>query len=96
MHYRELPLASKSIEGLPKLMQIKHDGVCNGGAKGKSTKKTFPSSESNAKGILEIIHSDVCGPMSSSSLSGYVYYVSFIDDFQGRHGYTSSRTKMKY
>ena len=44
-------------------------------------KKTFPSSESKAKGILEIIHSDVCGPMSSSSLSEYVYYVSFIDDF---------------
>ena len=33
------------------------------------------------KGILEIIHSDVCSPMSSSSLSGYVYYVSFIDYF---------------
>ena len=27
------------------------------------------------------IHSDLCRPMSSSSLSGYVYYVSFIDDF---------------
>ena len=45
------------------------------------TQKTFPSSESKAKGILEIIHSDVCGPMSSSSLSRYVYYVSFIDNF---------------
>ena len=41
----------------------------------------FPSSESKAKGILEILHSDVCGPMSSNSLSGYVYYVSFIDYF---------------
>ena len=51
--------------------------------KGKHTKKTFAISESKAKGILEIIHSDVCGPMSSSSLSGYVYYVSFIDDFSG-------------
>ena len=39
---------------------------------------TFPSSESKDKGILEIAHSDVCGPMSSSSLSRYVYYVSFI------------------
>ena len=47
----------------------------------KNTKKTFPSSESKAKRILEIIHSDVWGPMSSSSLSGYVYYVSFIDDY---------------
>ena len=49
--------------------------------KGKNTKNTFPSSESKSKGILEIINSDVCGPMSSSSLSGYVYYISFIDDF---------------
>ena len=48
---------------------------------GKNTKKTFPSSESKEKGILEIIHSDVCGPMLSSSLSGYAYYVSFIDEF---------------
>jgi hypothetical protein len=30
---------------------------------------------------LELIHSDVCGPMPSSSISGYVYYVSFIDDY---------------
>ena len=80
MHYRALPIASKAIEGLPEI-QAKHDGVCKGCAKGKNTKKTFPSSESKAKGILEIIHSDVCDHMSSSSLSGYAYYVSFIDDF---------------
>ena len=33
------------------------------------------------EGALELIHSDVCGPMPSSSISGYVYYVSFIDDY---------------
>ena len=49
--------------------------------KGKNTKKTFPITERKAKDILEIIHSDVCGPMLSNSLSGYAYYVSFIDDF---------------
>ena len=80
MHYRALPLARKVVEGLPEI-QAKHEGVCKGCAKGKNTKKTFPSSKIKAKGILEIIHSDVCGPMSSSSLSGYVYYVSFVDDF---------------
>ena len=46
---------------------------------GKNAKKTFPSSKRKAKGILEIVHSDVCEPPSSISLSGYVYYVSFID-----------------
>ena len=30
------------------------------------------------------MHSDVCGLMSSRTLSGYVYYVSFIDDFSRR------------
>ena len=80
MHYRALPIASKAVEGLPEI-QEKHDGVCKGCAKGKNKKKTFPNSESKAKSILEIIHSDVCGPMSSNSLSGYAYYVSFIDDF---------------
>ena len=63
VHYRALPIVSKAVEGLPEF-QAKHDGVCKGCAKGKNTKKTFPSSESKAKGILEIIHSDVCGPMS--------------------------------
>ena len=80
VHYRALPLASKAVEGHPEI-QAKHEGVCKGCAKGKNTEKTFPSTKSNEKGILEIIHSNVCGPMSSSSLSGYVYYVSFIDDF---------------
>ena len=33
------------------------------------------------KGTLELIHSDVCGPMPSMSLSVYEYYVKFIDDY---------------
>jgi transposase InsO family protein len=41
----------------------------------------FPSSDIKAKGFLDIVHSNMCGPMKTTSLSGYVYYVSFIDDF---------------
>jgi hypothetical protein len=40
----------------------------------------FPSSEHRLRGILDLIHSDVCGPMSSTSLTSNIYYVSFIDD----------------
>ena len=88
VHYRELPLARKSIEGLPEI-QAKHEGVWKGCAKGNNTKKTFPSSESKEKGILEIIHSDVCGLMSSNSLRGmYTMFLSLMI-FLGRHGYTS-------
>ena len=43
--------------------------------------ESVSSSDNKAKGILDIVHSDVCGPMTTTSLSGYVYYVSFIDDY---------------
>ena len=50
VHYRALPIANKVVEGLPEI-QAKHDGVYKGCAKGKNTKKRFPSSESKSKGI---------------------------------------------
>jgi len=78
IHYKALPVVSKVVSGLPELKD--RGGVCKGCAKGKNVKNPFPGSDSRAKGILEIIHSDVCGPMTTSSLSGYVYYVTFIDD----------------
>ena len=55
--------------------------MCEGFAQGKNVESMFPSSDSKAKGILDIVHSDVCGPMTATSLSRYVYYVSFIDDY---------------
>ena len=73
-------MASKVVSRLLEI-HATHEGICKGCAQGNNENKTFPSSGSKAKGILEIVHSDVCGPMSSSSLSGYVYYFSFIDDF---------------
>ena len=80
IHYMALPIASKAVSGLPEF-QTKDEGTCKGCAQGKNVKKPFPSSESKAKEVLEIIHSDVCGPLSFNSLSGYAYYVSCIDDY---------------
>jgi hypothetical protein len=60
---------------------VNHDGICKGCAQGKNVKSPFPSSDNKAKRFLDIVHLDVWGPMKTTSLSGYVYYVSFIDDF---------------
>ena len=30
---------------------------------------------------LELVHTDVCGPMKTKSIGGSVYFVSFIDDY---------------
>ena len=88
VHYKALPLASKVVEGILEI-QTKCDSVYKGCAKGKNTKKTFPSSKSKEKGILEIIHSNVCGPMSSSSLSSVYTMFLLLIIFLGRHGYNS-------
>eukprot|EP00253_Pinus_taeda_P014831 PITA_14831 len=47
---------------------------------GKFAKSHFPSSDSRATRFLDLIHTDVSGQMSHVSLSGYEYYVLFIDD----------------
>ena len=70
----------KVVIGLPNI-NIDHEGVCKGCVKGKSIKNPFPNSDIKTEGILELVHLDVCGPMPSTSLSGYVYYVTLIDDY---------------
>ena len=47
---------------------------------GKHTKTAFPSSDNRSVGVLDLIHSYLCGSMPSVSLRGYGYYVTFIDD----------------
>ena len=54
---------------------------CKGCALGKNIKKSFPQSEHKSKGTLDLVHSDVCRPMSVQSFSGYSYCVTFIDDY---------------
>ena len=63
------------------IFYYEHDSVCRCFALGKNAKKSFSRNTTRSKGIFYLIHSCVCGPMSSPSLSGYLYYVLFIDDF---------------
>jgi hypothetical protein len=48
--------------GLSKL-QVEHDGICRGFALDKNAKGYFPRSDNKSKEILDIVHSDVCGPV---------------------------------
>jgi hypothetical protein len=58
---------------------IEYQEVCRGCSLGKYTKSVFPSSDSRSAGVLYLIHTYVCGPMSCVSLGGREYYVTFID-----------------
>lgn len=48
---------------------------------GKQANKPFPTKGSRAKGILDLVHSDVAGPMSVSSWGGANYILTFTDDY---------------
>ena len=61
---------SKVVTGLPDL-NIDHEGTCKGCTRGKNIKNPFLKSETKTKGMLEVIHYDVCGPIPSTYLSGY-------------------------
>ena len=52
---------------------------CESCVKGKLHRKPFGTSERQVKVPLELVHSDVCGPLSSESLGGAKYFVTFID-----------------
>jgi hypothetical protein len=48
---------------------------------GKHNRVRLPSGATREKGILELIHNDVFGPVPVPTLGKSLYYVSFIDDF---------------
>jgi transposase InsO family protein len=83
LHHRALPALREIVTGLSKF-SVENQGVCKGCALGKNSKATFPSSESRSKGILDLVHTNVCGPMSIVSVSGSSYFATFIDDFSRR------------
>ena len=80
INYKAFSYVTKVVIGLP-YMKIEHKGTCKGCAQGKKIKNPFLKSDTKTKGTLELIHYDVCGPMTSISLSGYEYYVTFITDY---------------
>jgi hypothetical protein len=59
--------------------------TCVDCVKGKIMRARKKGDTSN-KGLLEIIHTNICGPFTPTILGGYKYFITFIDDFP-RYGY---------
>lgn len=49
--------------------------------RGKQTRTPFANEGTRATQKLEIVHSDVCGPLQVQSIGGCRYFLSFIDDY---------------
>ena len=56
--------------------------VCETCQQGKQTKLSFQANQvRRANQKLQLIQTDVCGPMKTNSLSGNRYFLLFIDDY---------------
>ena len=53
---------------------------------GKMTRTPFSGTMERATDLLEIIHTDVCGPMSVVARGVYRYFLTFTDNLS-RYGY---------
>jgi hypothetical protein len=70
-----------TVDGM-NLKEVPLHHVCEACIEGKHQRTFFPKDEvTRASKLLELVHSDVCGPMKTTSLGGTRYFVTFIDDF---------------
>ena len=60
--------------------------MCESYLEGKMTKRPFKAKGYRATKSLELVHTDVCGPMSIQVRGGYEYFVTFTDDYS-RYGF---------
>ena len=95
VNYKALPYVRKVVIFLPYL-KMDHEGTCKGCARGKNINNPFPKSETKTKAMLVLIHFDACGWTPSTYLSGYEYYVAFIDDYSRNTWIYFLKTNMKY
>ena len=62
------------VQGKPELQ------FCEPCQHGKQTRDKFPEEATLTESVLELVHSDLCGPMELESLSGKRYILTFTDD----------------
>lgn len=87
-------LGHTNQDDLYKLSQVKARGIeltrsseekrCISCLFGKQSKIPYQNSRSSTTDVLQIVHSDVCGPMEPDSIGGSKYYVIFVDDFSSK------------
>ena len=67
------------VEGFPSIQTF--NGVCAGFLVGKNLEKKYDVGKAHrAASILDLIYSDVEGPMPTKYINGCRYFPTFIDD----------------
>lgn len=70
----------KRVRGLPKLKKP-NNVMCKQCQLEKMTKFNFKRKTYLSNDILELVHSDLCGPIEVKSYYGDKYFILFVDDY---------------
>ena len=79
-------------DGLLESLDYESFDTCEQCLMGKMTETPFSETMERATDLLEIIHTDVCSPMSVEARGGYRYFLTFTDDLS-RYGYINISLK---
>jgi hypothetical protein len=85
-HINEKHIERLHKDGLLSSFDFESFDTCESYLLGKMTKAPFTSQSERASDLLGLVHTDVCGPMSSVVRGCFQYFITFIDDFS-RYGY---------
>jgi hypothetical protein len=67
--------------------------TCEPCIKGKHTRAPHPASTSRTTRPLELVHTDICGPMPVHTPHGKLYFIAFLDDYTHAPSHSRSSTR---
>ena len=82
VNFQAMNLMSKNqmVRGIPKFTQPKD--ICHGCLMAKQTRKSFPDKANySANKVLELVHGDLCGPISPETPGGNKFFFLLVDDY---------------
>jgi hypothetical protein len=85
-HINEKRIEQLHKDGLLSSFAFESFETCESCLLGKMTKAPFTGHSERVSDLLALVHTDVCGPMSSIARGGFQYSITFTDDFS-RYGY---------
>jgi hypothetical protein len=85
-HINEKCIEKLHKDGLLSSFDFESIDTCESCLLEKMTKAPFTGQSERASNLLGLVHTDVCGPISSIARGGFQYFITFTDDFS-RYGY---------
>lgn len=81
LNYLDIKKLPECSEGVTLTQDKSNVNTCTHCLEGKQARLPFKNVGSRATKPLELIHSDLCGPMEHKSHGGMKYFITFTDDF---------------